>query len=239
MNFRKKILQTGGAIALFALFAGGAHAVSIPLVNPGFEADDASGGDVFGASGWTAFGGGTFTTDGISGPGAFPNCCSPAPNSGTNSFKVFSTSGAFQSFAATAGDVFTMSGFGLNFGSDPILNVSQLLLQIAFFDANGLPAGSAAGGNTAPGFNLFDSLPVDATTPQDVWTGMGVGTAPAPDNTAEVRFIVLGLMGSGGAGFFDDISATQEVNPVPIPAAVWLFGSGLIGLIGIARRRKA
>lgn len=26
---------------------------------------------------------------------------------------------------------------------------------------------------------------------------------------------------------------------VPVPAAVWLFGSGLIGLIGIARRRKA
>ena len=25
--------------------------------------------------------------------------------------------------------------------------------------------------------------------------------------------------------------------PVPIPAAVWLFGSGLLGLIGIARRR--
>jgi len=26
---------------------------------------------------------------------------------------------------------------------------------------------------------------------------------------------------------------------VPVPAAVWLFGSGLLGLIGIARRRKA
>ena len=27
-------------------------------------------------------------------------------------------------------------------------------------------------------------------------------------------------------------------NPVPIPAAVWLFGSGLLGLVGIARRRR-
>ena len=26
---------------------------------------------------------------------------------------------------------------------------------------------------------------------------------------------------------------------VPVPAAVWLFGSGLIGLIGVARRKKA
>ncbi|MDH5472808.1 MAG: hypothetical protein OEY87_01595 [Gammaproteobacteria bacterium] len=29
-----------------------------------------------------------------------------------------------------------------------------------------------------------------------------------------------------------------DVAPVPVPAAVWLFGSGLVGLIGIARRRR-
>jgi len=29
-----------------------------------------------------------------------------------------------------------------------------------------------------------------------------------------------------------------EVNPVPIPSAVWLLGSGLIGLVGIRRRVK-
>jgi len=28
-------------------------------------------------------------------------------------------------------------------------------------------------------------------------------------------------------------------SPVPVPAAVWLFSSGLMGLIGIARRRKS
>ncbi len=30
-----------------------------------------------------------------------------------------------------------------------------------------------------------------------------------------------------------------DVSAVPIPSAVWLFGSGLIGLIGIARRKKS
>ncbi|MCW9012419.1 MAG: VPLPA-CTERM sorting domain-containing protein [Gammaproteobacteria bacterium] len=29
-----------------------------------------------------------------------------------------------------------------------------------------------------------------------------------------------------------------NITPVPVPAAVWLFGSGLIGLASIARRRK-
>lgn len=30
-----------------------------------------------------------------------------------------------------------------------------------------------------------------------------------------------------------------KLSTVPIPAAVWLFGSGIIGLIGVARRKKA
>ena len=30
-----------------------------------------------------------------------------------------------------------------------------------------------------------------------------------------------------------------DVSAVPIPAAMWLFGSGLLGLVGIARRKKA
>jgi len=37
----------------------------------------------------------------------------------------------------------------------------------------------------------------------------------------------------GGSAVF------AEVASVPVPAAVWLFGSGLIGLIGLARRKQA
>jgi len=31
---------------------------------------------------------------------------------------------------------------------------------------------------------------------------------------------------------------SAEVSAIPVPAAVWLFGSGLLGLVGVARRRK-
>jgi hypothetical protein len=30
-----------------------------------------------------------------------------------------------------------------------------------------------------------------------------------------------------------------DLQPVPVPAAAWLFGTGLIGLVGVARRRRA
>jgi len=40
-------------------------------------------------------------------------------------------------------------------------------------------------------------------------------------------------IGSGNSLYVDSISA------VPVPAAVWLFSSGLIGLVGFARRKKA
>lgn len=42
---------------------------------------------------------------------------------------------------------------------------------------------------------------------------------------------------SNGSGvFYDNLRFDRVV--VPVPAAFWLFGSGLVGLIGVARRKK-
>jgi hypothetical protein len=35
-----------------------------------------------------------------------------------------------------------------------------------------------------------------------------------------------------------DIVITTTAPAVPVPAAVWLFGSGLLGLVGVARRKR-
>ena len=37
---------------------------------------------------------------------------------------------------------------------------------------------------------------------------------------------------------FTSASGSTYASAVPLPAAVWLFGSGLLGLVGIARRKK-
>jgi len=45
------------------------------------------------------------------------------------------------------------------------------------------------------------------------------------------------------AVYYDNLCFSSDggascVSAVPVPAAVWLFGSGLLGLVGVARRRK-
>ena len=37
----------------------------------------------------------------------------------------------------------------------------------------------------------------------------------------------------------EDVATYADFTVVPVPAAVWLFGSGLLGLIGISRRKKS
>jgi hypothetical protein len=54
----------------------------------------------------------------------------------------------------------------------------------------------------------------------------------------------LGVLGATAATLISDVvlsfGTESGVNvPIPIPAAVWLFGSGLLGLIAIARRRQS
>ena len=88
-------------------------------------------------------------------------------------------------------------------------------------------------GNQAARFNAGEDL---------VYTITGTGITAS-------SFNVFGTPGPGGnAGPFLSVARFQSTGPdqngsdfvgaVPVPAAVWLFGSGLLGLVGIARGRR-
>lgn len=73
-----------------------------------------------------------------------------------------------------------------------------------------------------------------ATDPASVFT-----FAYDPLTDGDLRIFAYGLEG------FQCVQCPRarfnalQLAAVPIPAAIWLFGSGLIGLFGIARRKKA
>jgi hypothetical protein len=119
-----------------------------------------------------------------------------------------------------------------------------------FFNAFDSGTSSYAGGNTSTTF------------------GWGAGTAVNQGPNAPISWIsasranggligtaqTMFLFGSNGAGLASasnpyvggtvDVSSAGVItvtnaSPVPLPAAVWLLGSGLLGLVGVGRRRAA
>jgi len=59
------------------------------------------------------------------------------------------------------------------------------------------------------------------------------------DDVQSFSTVTLTASQTGDGIQFDRLQFGALNAVVPVPAAVWLFGSGLIGLIGIARRKKS
>lgn len=49
---------------------------------------------------------------------------------------------------------------------------------------------------------------------------------------------IYNIIFANGAVLQIDAVASNPPGEIPVPAAVWLFGSGLLGLVGVARRKK-
>jgi hypothetical protein len=84
---------------------------------------------------------------------------------------------------------------------------------------------------------LYDGLGYGSAgvpTANQIW--MLASTDPDGDGVMGIPMASGGVMPGWSPNFNANLTATPD--PVPIPAAVWLFGSGLLGLVGVARRRK-
>ncbi len=74
----------------------------------------------------------------------------------------------------------------------------------------------------------------------DVYTYMGGDTSPFGDSWDDTKRGDAGATcAATGINCNALVSHISVYGVVPVPAAVWLFGSGLIGLVGVARRKRA
>ena len=76
------------------------------------------------------------------------------------------------------------------------------------------------------------------------WTGFGVlfdfpTDLTSLDPFAQVIWSLDDTAGGSLAFRIRNFDYVEEVSAVPAPAALWLFGTGLLGLIGFSRRSKA
>jgi PEP-CTERM motif len=199
------------ALGLLLTTALTAHAVI--LANPGFEADDASGGDVYGALGWGAFNT-PYTTTTVT------------PHSGTQCLKIFGPffngggSGVVQgTFPAAENQVWTATAWAMNSTLDPIDPSNFAVVKIEFLDStNSVITG-------------IESPHIDSTLPLDTWTQFTAqGAAPADTVAAQIVLVHVQLDPiTGGSVFFDDATL------IPEPASLALLGLG--GLTLLFRRR--
>jgi hypothetical protein len=101
---------------------------------------------------------------------------------------------------------------------------------------------------TQEGYGLTNTAYFDNLDPDRYWTSVQLGD----NNQVAMRF----RFDTGNSNRADkdgvdtpnyygawavhtgDIGTAIDITPVPLPAAIWLFGAGLLGLVGISRRKQ-
>ena len=155
---------------------------------------------------------------------------------GTVDFWSFSATGSpvtFNIFAYGFGNTWLDSSIWL-FSDDGVLDASDLLAE----NNDSSAAGWALDGSTdttdsflsialAPG-NYILAVGRCCTSTMDILDGLLYEEVNNNTNPVESE-----------VPLHYQLTITGDVSMVPIPPALWLFSSGLLGLVGIARRKQA
>ena len=76
------------------------------------------------------------------------------------------------------------------------------------------------------------------STDPTAWSGVNFANFPPESGNIDQAIFFLTELDASDNLLFEGFGTLDTVAVVPIPAAVWLFGSGLLGLIGLARRKR-
>ncbi len=139
---------------------------------------------------------------------------SPAEGSyflGMNDGVTFPTQQVSQTVSLVQGE--TLSGYAGVSGKDPYVT-NQPLASVSI--SSGPVLWSKSGNPSALAWETWS------------WT------APVTGNYT----LNLTLYDEAGSGFVNAYFDGIKTSPVPIPAAIWLFGSALAGLVGLGRRKS-
>lgn len=110
-------------------------------------------------------------------------------------------------------------------GSSNSLTFTSTAIELAHFEFSPIDISSYS--------TLFISVVKDSTSNVGAFLAGGFGI----DNYAGGSAYSIGAPCCDGFQLDSDLWFRTGAAVVPVPAAAWLFGSGLIGLVGLARRK--
>ncbi len=203
------------AVMGITLFAGAAQAAQL-AVNGGFETGDFTGWQQFANTGTQSI-----STDTPLGGGSFSASLLVNVPVGTTAIKQANRGEGLLALGDVVTVSFDVKGSFFDGGQLNVLSFTEFTGDGATLSNNTTIAG---------GVDIWTNFSYDVTlNGSDAGGGFSLEFNPVCGGAVTCFSDVL----------IDNVSITAEVGAVPVPAAVWLFGSGLLGLVGVARRRKS